>query len=425
MPNLNVTSTTPSTYSTTTIAFDSAKGYGLKTTYSGGASVGARRYEVRQSTNTPGFHNPSRTGRLLANDFLYTLERDIAPYGRTVTASKYDTKQTSSDYIYRVQEGCFSLQGTWDGYSNSDNPIGVYFNTRPDEGVLDGQARNALLSKIKGTNVNVAVATAEAGKTMNMVGNTAIRIAGAMRNLRRGNFSDAARDLGVASRKRAASRFNKAFVKDQTQAVASGWLALQYGWKPLLDDVYGSVKELNGAANQGFVSTAKVRKRKTTNLQFVKKTTSSSKTFLITQTGVAQTDVSYSVTFIRRLGAQQDLPRLGITNPALVAWELVPYSFVVDWFLPIGNWLENLDATLGCDFLTGSKTVFYRMQVVQYDTSSDTESLSGKFVQSSRTVVYNRRTRLTEFPSVAVPHFKNPLSALHMANGLALLTNLS
>lgn len=31
----------------------------------------------------------------------------------------------------------------------------------------------------------------------------------------------------------------------------------------------------------------------------------------------------------------------GLTDPASIVWERIPYSFVVDWFLPIGNFLQS------------------------------------------------------------------------------------
>lgn len=50
--------------------------------------------------------------------------------------------------------------------------------------------------------------------------------------------------------------------------------------------------------------------------------------------------------------------QLGLVDPATVVWELIPYSFVVDWFLPIGSYLENLNQipTLSGRFLTIKST---------------------------------------------------------------------
>jgi hypothetical protein len=33
---------------------------------------------------------------------------------------------------------------------------------------------------------------------------------------------------------------------------------------------------------------------------------------------------------------------LGLLDPLSVAWEILPWSFVVDWFYPVGTFLDNL-----------------------------------------------------------------------------------
>lgn len=40
------------------------------------------------------------------------------------------------------------------------------------------------------------------------------------------------------------------------------------------------------------------------------------------------------------------LGTFGLTNPASLAWELLPWSFVVDWFVNVGNVLASMDNTL-------------------------------------------------------------------------------
>jgi hypothetical protein len=39
--------------------------------------------------------------------------------------------------------------------------------------------------------------------------------------------------------------------------------------------------------------------------------------------------------------------QMGFINPAAVAWELVPFSFLVDWFLPVGDFLNSFTDLLG------------------------------------------------------------------------------
>jgi len=342
--------------------------------------------------------------------------------GFEIDASTYGTKPTTYGYYYQTSTG--QHDSVFSMYQNSDNTAAQNWLSSADLNTLDRQARNALLTKIKNQSVNLAVATAEAGKTMQMVGDTAIKIASALHDLRQGDFVGAARNLGVAAGKRAKSRFSKAWVQDRTKAIGSGWNSLNYGWRPLLDDVYGAAVECAGAGNQGVVCTSKVRKSKTTDVQFQKRSTYQKQVERWVQTGYNKTDVQYSVTYTRSLGATQDLPRLGITNPALVAWELVPYSFVIDWFLPIGNWLGTLDATLGVTFHSGYRTTFQRCEVEEDHTLSDADSPKMKRKHQLFKKVRVNRTVLSEFPSPALPQFKNPVSMQHMFNGLALLTNL-
>jgi len=46
--------------------------------------------------------------------------------------------------------------------------------------------------------------------------------------------------------------------------------------------------------------------------------------------------------------------QLGLANPLALAWELVPFSFIVDWMLPIGPVLNALSAPAGLRFVDGS-----------------------------------------------------------------------
>lgn len=50
------------------------------------------------------------------------------------------------------------------------------------------------------------------------------------------------------------------------------------------------------------------------------------------------------------------LNELGLVNPWALAWELTPFSFVVDWFINIGQVLTSLSASMGYIFLWGSRT---------------------------------------------------------------------
>jgi len=52
--------------------------------------------------------------------------------------------------------------------------------------------------------------------------------------------------------------------------------------------------------------------------------------------------------------------QLGLINPLSVAWELVPFSFLVDWFLPVGSFLESLSDFAGVTLLQPCHSVLMR-----------------------------------------------------------------
>jgi hypothetical protein len=47
---------------------------------------------------------------------------------------------------------------------------------------------------------------------------------------------------------------------------------------------------------------------------------------------------------------------LGLANPAALVWEALPLSFVFDWFVPVGNWLQGATAEAGLEHQFGFMT---------------------------------------------------------------------
>jgi hypothetical protein len=288
---------------------------------------------------------------------------------------------------------------------------------------LDAQARNELLNAIKNMNVNLAQAYAEKQKTADMVGTTAMNIANAMINLRRGNFRGAANALGVPPPRRGQSRFSREYAKRGADAVAGGWLSLQYGWKPAMADVFGACETLANAGREPLKITTTTKKRVITPMDFFESSKSQDKVTTRRIIGQRVTTAKYGVTYQRDPHPLTSMKEVGITNPAVLAWELIPYSFVVDWFLPIGDFISAWDATIGLNFVSGYRTLFSK-SVSNYRTQSYgrfSSYVDSDFQQSSFKAVFCKRTPLTGFPAAALPVFKNPVSLDHMANGLALL----
>lgn len=108
-------------------------------------------------------------------------------------------------------------------------------------------------------------------------------------------------------------------------------------------------------------------------------------------------------------------------NPIEWAWELIPFSFVVDWAIPIGNWLGSLDALLGITDINGTVTTrtkdswTYRSNVAfQYIGRIGTyESLS------------YQRSVMTSIPMPEFPAWSPSLSFKRATNAVSLLLGIS
>lgn len=283
------------------------------------------------------------------------------------------------------------------------------------------------LASIKDAKVNLAQAAAEASQTASLLAVTARRITKAFVLLRTGHPELAVRVVmgGIGVKPKAFNDYRTTYEKDPIRAAASFWLEIQYGWKPLLTDVFGAVEAISDArADRPIVHT--IKKSVSVSKDYLDHSESSGEEYAyatLTRSSV-QAFAHSSITYEIDNPALRLASGVGLTDPALLAWELLPYSFVVDWFLPVGKWLENAQATSGLLFKKGSIS---EKQIVTSSHSSSANSWAWNFTSASevagglREEVFFERTVLTDFPVNPLPQFKNPISFGHCANALALL----
>lgn len=280
---------------------------------------------------------------------------------------------------------------------------------------LYNAALTAARNKIKGQTVDLGTAWGERKQTSRQLGDTATSIGKAVRNLRRGNVRDAMRDLGISSAKRAPRGSNW----------INNWLALQYGWKPLLSDIYGSCSALAKRDKSDWRVTAKSGRREMKTWEYWLNPYNYGNIYGHHLTVEAKYGVFVRIDALPDNDLTMSLSSLGVTNPLNVAWELVPYSFVVDWFLPIGDWLASLDAMLG--YTSAYTSVSYRTEAVWTDVGlskdfSQTSFIRNNWTGTKRKFVLNR-TAQAGVPLASFPSIKDGWSLGHMANGLALLAS--
>lgn len=117
-------------------------------------------------------------------------------------------------------------------------------------------------------------------------------------------------------------------------------------------------------------------------------------------------------------------------NPVSIAWELLPYSFVVDWFLDVGNYVRNLETSLLYSnlFVDGyvSRLSFinYNMRnknSLYYVGTGTGRNLCTYSASSSAKRIRFSRTVLTSSPTPEMPSFKANLGSARLLNAAALL----
>jgi hypothetical protein len=182
--------------------------------------------------------------------------------------------------------------------------------------------QSKLVDKAKGHSFNLSVATAESGKAMEMILGTIGGFTRAMQAIKRGDMVTAARRLGI-------NDYSPRKSLDMRD-LGSRWLELQYGWKPLVADCYAGFDAWHNIAKRPRTVTFRVATNKTASRK------QNSSLYQINWSQQRRRTITFE------MSEQLSAPRsLGLMDPLTVAWELMPYSFVVDWFVPIGAYLHN------------------------------------------------------------------------------------
>lgn len=179
---------------------------------------------------------------------------------------------------------------------------------------------------------------AELHKSSSMIYTSAEKIVSGLR---------AARRLDVRS-------LNKLFGPSRSKKLGSKpaalWLQYKYGWMPLVQDVRGAASAISDLSQRW----ASPDSQSNVHVRLFR-----SRSEAMSYQLQGSPDIVGHGERIEKCSSRlncrfyvNDRPlytsaSLGILNPLEVVWELVPFSFVADWFAPIGSMISSLDAGIG------------------------------------------------------------------------------
>lgn len=223
-------------------------------------------------------------------------------------------------------------------YGTSDIKPTVYNatwhdNTWPANVVQEARAlaRRRLLRSLIHNRAAIGITAATANQSFAMIATRAGTLIKAAKAAKKLNVKAFARALGVLPKKN-----HRHSIRDP----ASLWLEYTFGWVPLVQDMYNAASVLSDP------------------FEVVRSFGTATVTKTVSDSGYRyKRIVRKKARVVCTAGLRIDNPnialltQLGLSNPAAVVWDLVPFSFVVDWFMKINTYVNSWNDMAGFSFV--------------------------------------------------------------------------
>jgi len=286
----------------------------------------------------------------------------------------------------------------------------------PVSGNQDLQALAKLATAIRGHDFNMAVFGAEGRQTIELIRDSCSRLIGGFNALRKGDVRTLVNQFKKPGSQKSVDSAKKHL---QLGDFSAALLELRYGWQPLLQDLYELMKALKGRTGTRQVT---FRARQTVS-QFAEVSVTPQ---YYPMPGQQTTSLSYKVVFTESLSKPREL---GLLDPASVAWEKLPWSFVIDWFIPIGTYLGDL-SFFGAFKNSAVRTVFQECECAIANRSvwknahypGDDWLANMSFV--GKRIVVNRTVGPINVPAPNFKTLEKAFSKTHLENAAALIHQL-
>lgn len=308
-----------------------------------------------------------RPGKLLVN------------YYKDSTSNKFGGKVILRDTVHSYSKAVvisYSKTGTFDTISGAENP---------PNGTYTDAERNQVKARLSG---KLHRGDASMGMTLATCGQSAAMLLSRFNQIN---------DLMGMTRRRRARRAIRG--RPNARTLASDVLEVEFGWRPFIDDIANCLSTLSQADMPPVRFRASIRPTvytRTLNQGNPERITEVNGRKRITATQ------SYSVSNPNVWLLNQ----LGLLNPFQVAWDRVPWSWVVNMFVNANQLIGSFSDTFGLNQMGGSMTYSHRLFREQVETwYKDIPSLRGR---ETCNVVVNWRNREALNSLVPTLQFRMP-----------------
>lgn len=341
----------------------------------------------------PGFAARSAQGEIFNNPF------SSSAWYRSYAGYYYNERRDGSGFVdsYTYDHGICSVV-------LSASP-GISYGTIPD---LSGVAGNKAMAGVNSTAFNAPLFALEWHKTRALIpqiGELLVKLFKNGRAIRRGK--NIARYLPATSKN-----------------LANAWLIGRFGVTPLLYELSGACSFLQ--------STPPPRSTSRGNEEFTHEVSSpfdmgdGPGTWHFTQTKRVDVEWRNGILYESTISPLENAARLGISRPATVAWELVPWSFVIDRFVDISTWLDAIQpdgATRNLASWEGTKTTSTRRISCTGFTPNETFGVTafGSTLVCDISEVLITKNRNPWTPTAVLPRWNPYTNLKHLADYASLV----
>lgn len=196
-----------------------------------------------------------------------------------------------------------------------------------DEAYAKAYAR--LVGKL-GDGASIGIDLAQYKQANSMISARATQLLGFASSLVRGSPLGAARSLGISIQDAKRVMRTRHGV---SRSLADLWLEFWFGWKPLVQDIYGACEVLSNP-----LPPWRIKGSATETRSFSYGGTAPA-TGGVRRTQMSRVSVSLDIEVVHP--TLRKLQMLGLINPFSVAFDAIPWSFVLGWFSNINSYLSS------------------------------------------------------------------------------------
>lgn len=356
--------------------------------------------------------------------------RKPLPYNAELTMSACGDcyhEVTQDGFTYR-EIGKMGSNTTWPTFAITAAMLNGVFPSQSDQDAAVVRARNNVADRV----ASFGESLAELIKTLDGLKDLASKIDRFIIAATAKDYDAVADSLGIPRKirkhRRAIVRYNKMGIP----TVSNAFLCWNFGLFPIISDMValavamGEGKPLRITGKGEYKTRANQKHNVPVSYELAIPYVGVPYTvnYLRMQKAAVRVRLDYEVS-IERL---RDLTSFGLLDAPATVWALVPYSFLVDFVLPVSEVLRSLTATFGLTFKGGSATRYVRIsdsfQNVVYPRKEDILYCTHLNLRGSADDIEGMKMVRSVFetdPNPVTLWIKDPLSAFSAATVFSLL----